>query len=133
MTYTAAGRKAISNLHRRCSAMPRNALGRGLGALIREAEPQKASPTPADAVWAEGHTPIPAVAHTVAVARIDPSRYQPRSKFREGALEELARSIQKSGIIQPVIVRPVKGRFQLIAGERRWRAAQRRSPAISWN
>ncbi len=105
--------------------MPRNALGRGLGALIREAEPQKAPPTPADAVWAAGHTPIPTGAHTVSIDLIDPSPYQPRSKFREGALEELSRSIQKSGIIQPVIVRPVKGRFQLIAGERRWRAAQR--------
>src|SRR5260370_5204 len=125
MTYIAAGRKAISNLHRRCSAMPRNALGRGLGALIREAEPQKASPTPADAVWAEGNTLIRSGAHTVSIGLIDTSPYQPRSKFREGALEELSRSIQKSGIIQPVIVRPVKGRFQLIAGERRWRAAQR--------
>jgi ParB family chromosome partitioning protein len=56
---------------------------------------------------------------------IEPSPYQPRTRFREEALEELARSIQASGIIQPIVVRPIGGRFQLIAGERRWRAAQR--------
>jgi ParB family chromosome partitioning protein len=56
---------------------------------------------------------------------IEPSPYQPRTRFREEALDELARSIQASGIIQPLIVRPIGARFQLIAGERRWRAAQR--------
>jgi ParB family chromosome partitioning protein len=56
---------------------------------------------------------------------IEPSPYQPRTKFREEALEELARSILASGIIQPIVIRPVGNRFQLIAGERRWRAAQR--------
>jgi ParB family chromosome partitioning protein len=56
---------------------------------------------------------------------IEPSPYQPRTRFREEALDELARSIQSSGIIQPLVVRPIGTRFQLIAGERRWRAAQR--------
>jgi ParB family chromosome partitioning protein len=56
---------------------------------------------------------------------IDPSPYQPRTRFREEALAELTRSIQASGIIQPLVVRSVGTRFQLIAGERRWRAAQR--------
>jgi ParB family transcriptional regulator, chromosome partitioning protein len=56
---------------------------------------------------------------------IDPSPYQPRSRFREEALEELARSIRSSGIVQPLVVRRVGSRYQLIAGERRWRAAQR--------
>jgi ParB family chromosome partitioning protein len=56
---------------------------------------------------------------------IEPSPYQPRTRFREEALDELARSIQASGIIQPLVVRPIGNRFQLIAGERRWRAAQR--------
>jgi ParB family transcriptional regulator, chromosome partitioning protein len=56
---------------------------------------------------------------------IEPSPFQPRTRFREEALEELARSIKASGIIQPLVVRPVGNRFQLIAGERRWRAAQR--------
>jgi ParB family chromosome partitioning protein len=56
---------------------------------------------------------------------IQPSPFQPRTRFREEALEELARSIKASGIIQPLVVRPIAGRYQLIAGERRWRAAQR--------
>src|SRR5256886_7372846 len=51
--------------------------------------------------------------------------FQPRTRFREEALDELSRSIQASGIIQPLVVRPIGSRFQLIAGERRWRAAQR--------
>jgi ParB family chromosome partitioning protein len=56
---------------------------------------------------------------------IEPSPYQPRTRFREEALNELARSIRASGIIQPLVVRPIGNRYQLIAGERRWRAAQR--------
>jgi ParB family chromosome partitioning protein len=56
---------------------------------------------------------------------IDPSPFQPRTRFREEALDELARSIKASGIIQPLVVRAIGNRFQLIAGERRWRAAQR--------
>jgi ParB family chromosome partitioning protein len=56
---------------------------------------------------------------------IEPSPYQPRTRFREEALDELARSIQSSGIIQPLLVRSIGKRYQLIAGERRWRAAQR--------
>ena len=112
--------------------MPRNALGRGLEALIRGAEPQIATiPTqPA------GHVAVGAVAppakntmsagpQEIDIDLIEPSPYQPRTRFREEALEELARSIRASGIIQPLVVRPVGNRFQLIAGERRWRAAQR--------
>ncbi len=56
---------------------------------------------------------------------IDPSPYQPRTRFREAALEELAQSIRSSGIVQPLVVRRFGNRYQLIAGERRWRAAQR--------
>lgn len=56
---------------------------------------------------------------------INPSPYQPRTRFREEALDELARSIRSSGIVQPLVVRRIANRFQLIAGERRWRAAQR--------
>ncbi len=114
--------------------MPRNALGRGLGALIREPEPQ----TPATPTSAQPHA-AGAGAAAVAPARetppagplqldidlIEPSPYQPRTRFREEALDELARSIQSSGIIQPLVVRPIGNRYQLIAGERRWRAAQR--------
>jgi ParB family chromosome partitioning protein len=70
----------------------------------------------------------------VDIDLIDPSPFQPRTRFREEALEELARSIRVSGIVQPLVVRRMGTRFQLIAGERRWRAAQRaafsRVPAV---
>ncbi len=70
----------------------------------------------------------------VDIDLIDPSPFQPRTRFREEALEELARSIRVSGIVQPLVVRRMGHRYQLIAGERRWRAAQRaaipRVPAI---
>src|SRR3984893_5744828 len=114
--------------------MPRNALGRGLGALIREPEPQ--DPTapasaPSHTTTAGGAAAAPARdgAPTgplqIDIDLVEPSPFQPRTRFREEALEELTRSIQASGIIQPLVVRPVGNRFQLIAGERRWRAAQR--------
>src|SRR5260221_4330413 len=108
--------------------MPRNALGRGLGALIREPEPQAApptGPTAVGAIMAPARESMSAGPQQVDIDLIEPSPYQPRTRFREEALEELARSIKASGIIQPLVVRPIGGRFQLIAGERRWRAAQR--------
>jgi len=114
--------------------MLRNALGRGLGALIREPEPQGATePTPSqpEPVSTGAVAAAPAREHAVGgpfqidIDLIDPSPYQPRTRFREEALDELARSIQSSGIIQPLVVRTLGKRFQLIAGERRWRAAQR--------
>ncbi|HXN51331.1 MAG TPA: ParB/RepB/Spo0J family partition protein [Candidatus Acidoferrum sp.] len=108
--------------------MPRNALGRGLGALIREPEPQVLPPTGPPAVGAvtpPAREPMSAGPQQVDIDLIEPSPYQPRTRFREEALDELARSIKTSGIIQPLVVRPIAGRFQLIAGERRWRAAQR--------
>ena len=114
--------------------MPRNALGRGLGALIREPEPrtspdsapsQPHATTPSAAAVAPAREPAHPGPQQIDIDLIEPSPYQPRTRFREEALEELARSIQASGIIQPLIVRPIGSRFQLIAGERRWRAAQR--------
>jgi ParB family transcriptional regulator, chromosome partitioning protein len=115
--------------------MPRNALGRGLGALIREAEPKKPEPQPASIqpqqMTGSGAAAAPAPARQAAgpqeidIDLIEPSPFQPRTRFREEALDELARSIKTSGIIQPLVVRPIGSRFQLIAGERRWRAAQR--------
>src|SRR6202047_3489980 len=126
--------------------MPRNALGKGLSALIREPEQNQQQPPvrgqaaaqppqiPAQPTLSTGPTAGTAAAPALAPADgllhvdidlIDPSPYQPRSRFREEALEALARSIKASGIIQPLVVRPVGSRFQLIAGERRWRAAQR--------
>src|SRR5246500_3848019 len=108
--------------------MTRNALGRGLGALIREPEPQVApppAPVAAGTAAAPARETMSAGPQQIDIDLIDPSPYQPRTRFREEALEELARSIKASGIIQPLVVRPIAGRFQLIAGERRWRAAQR--------
>jgi ParB family chromosome partitioning protein len=61
----------------------------------------------------------------VDIDLIDPSPFQPRTHFSETGLEELAQSIRSSGIIQPLVVRKIGARFQLIAGERRWRASQR--------
>src|SRR6266850_5846251 len=108
--------------------MTRNALGRGLGALIREPEPQIPQPQTVAAVGAiapPSREIMSAGPQQIDIDLIDPSPYQPRTRFREEALEELARSIKASGIIQPIVVRPIGNRFQLIAGERRWRAAQR--------
>jgi ParB family transcriptional regulator, chromosome partitioning protein len=121
--------------------MPRNALGRGLGALIREPEAHapKIENEPSATVGAPtfgANSAAAAVAPAVSrpqqpgpleidIDLIEPSPYQPRTRFREEALDELARSIQASGIIQPLVVRPMGARYQLIAGERRWRAAQR--------
>jgi len=106
--------------------MPRNALGRGLSALIREPEPKRI-PEPREAAATTG-------TREVDIDLVDPNPHQPRTRFREESLEELAQSIRSTGVIQPVVVRPVGSRFQLIAGERRWRAAQRaglhRIPAI---
>ena len=115
--------------------MARNALGRGLGALIRELEGKKPEPEPTPipphATTAGGAAVVPvrqaagAGPQEIDIDLIEPSPYQPRTKFHEQGLEELARSIKTSGIIQPLVVRPIGNKFQLIAGERRWRAAQR--------
>jgi len=116
--------------------MARNALGRGLGALIRELEGKKPEPAPAPpqpqptaagsaAAAMPARQPTQGGPQEIDIDLIEPSPYQPRTKFHEQALDELARSIKASGIIQPLVVRPIGSRFQLIAGERRWRAAQR--------
>ena len=114
--------------------MARNALGRGLGALIREPEAvvvaPNASVSPSGAAAAVAPAPTQAPAPSggplqVDIDLIDPSPYQPRTRFSETALDELAQSIRSSGIIQPLVVRRAGPRYQLIAGERRWRASQR--------
>jgi ParB family transcriptional regulator, chromosome partitioning protein len=115
--------------------MPRNALGRGLSALIREPEPSLQPPQEAPSAAPGALTPVPTDGLLqVDIDLIDPSPYQPRTRFREEALEELAQSIRSSGIVQPLVVRRFGHRYQLIAGERRWRAAQRaalsRVPAV---
>ena len=111
--------------------MTRNALGKGLGALIREPEPPVPNSAATAVAVARARTGEP---QEIDTDLIDPSPYQPRTRFRDEGLEELARSIRVSGIIQPLILRPIGNRYQLVAGERRWRAAQRvplaRVPAI---
>jgi ParB family chromosome partitioning protein len=87
-------------------------LGRGLAALLGEAAVQ----TP----------PQGAAVRQVPLDLLEPNPYQPRSSMDPGALEELAQSIRLRGILQPLLVRPhpaTDGRFQIVAGERRWRAA----------
>jgi len=109
--------------------MARNALGRGLGALIREPEVASVAAAPATSAGT-ATAAVPAQIATgsplqIDIDLIDPSPYQPRTRFSESALDELAQSIRASGIIQPLVVRRIGSRYQLIAGERRWRAAQR--------
>src|SRR5271169_5121565 len=63
---------------------------------------------------------------SLALERIGPGRYQPRTRMDEASLAELAESIKAQGVMQPILVRPVEaGRYEIVAGERRWRAAQR--------
>ncbi|MXO65659.1 ParB/RepB/Spo0J family partition protein [Altericroceibacterium endophyticum] len=108
-------------------------LGRGLGALLGEARQEEPLNTGAasggdNSATASGK-PAPMPTSGVAnlsVAIIEPHPDQPRRRFDEEALEELAASIASRGVIQPVIVRPLAGgRYQIVAGERRWRAAQK--------
>lgn len=101
--------------------MAKSALGKGLGALIA------ARPLPAPSVAATGGaepTNGAEPVRRVALESIVPSPLQPRKNFAPDALQELVESIRQHGIIQPLIVRLVGGRHELIAGERRWRAAQ---------
>lgn len=114
--------------------MARNALGRGLGALIREPDPQPANLTGFPApIHTEGNPALGGL-QLIDIDLIEPSPFQPRTHFGQEALAELAQSIQVSGIIQPLVLRRVGTRYQLLAGERRWRAAQRaglsRVPAV---
>jgi len=87
--------------------MKRKALGKGLSALLPDPEP------------------APAAGLEVPVESLEPNPYQPRSALEENALGELAASIRESGMVQPILVRRRGSRYQIIAGERRWRAAQR--------
>jgi ParB family chromosome partitioning protein len=93
---------------------PRRALGKGLGALLPTRPPtQPALETPGD----------PAD-RSIPIDLIDPNPLQPRRVFQNDRLSELAQSIRTNGIIQPLVVRRLGDRYQLVAGERRWRAAK---------
>ena len=93
--------------------MAKSGLGKGLGALISAAPALR----PADPDAGE-------TVQQISLADIVPSPLQPRREFAREALEELVDSIRQRGIIQPLIVRPVNRQYELIAGERRWRAAK---------
>jgi len=113
--------------------MSKSALGRGLGALLGDASPVA---TPTGLVSAPGlqagsqlTSPPPAPdprerVQRVPLKRVHPCPLQPRKDFPADSLRELADSIKEQGIVQPLIVREHAGRLELIAGERRWRAAQ---------
>src|SRR5882762_6965800 len=88
--------------------MTRKALGRGLSALLS----------------ADKSVEMAEESFQIDVNLIEPSPVQPRTRFEEGALKGLADSIRENGLVQPVVVRRKGSRFELIAGERRWRAAQ---------
>lgn len=88
--------------------MTRKALGKGLSALLKDRE-STAESDPRE----------------LDVDLLEPNRFQPRQAFSEAKLEELAQSIRTHGFIQPIVVRPAGDRYQIVAGERRWRAAQR--------
>src|SRR6185312_11236029 len=90
-------------------------LGRGLAALIGDMDqptPPTAKPVPAD--------------RGLPIELISPNPRNPRRRFADGELADLCQSIREHGVVQPVIVRPsqIGGRYEIIAGERRWRAAQ---------
>ncbi len=100
----------------------RKVLGRGLDTLLPAARATATAVAPA-------HVPAPPqpvgdVVRELPIEQIDKNPYQTRTRWDEAALNELAASIRVSGVLQPVTVRPMDGRFQLITGERRWRASQ---------
>ncbi len=100
--------------------MAKNVLGRGLGALIQTRPSGSAAPTGTGAL-------TPAAGEVVRKIKLDDIRsspFQPRQDFKTESLGELVESIREQGIIQPLIVRKVGAHYELIAGERRWRAAK---------
>jgi ParB family chromosome partitioning protein len=97
----------------------RRALGRGLSALLTD--------VPVNQLVVEAAKPLPGDhLMDVDIDLIDPNPDQPRTRFNEQKLEELAQSIRENGLVQPVLLRKSgQGRYQIVAGERRWRASQR--------
>lgn len=116
------------------SSKRRPALGRGLGALLPGSGPKAPPAVPADAADATAPAEVTAPANglrTIPIEALAPDPDQPRKHFEPRALDELARSIENQGIIQPIVVSPAEvapgqpRRYVIVAGERRWRAAQR--------
>ena len=96
----------------------RNALGRGIGALIPGARPTVNAPA-----YVESRADREGTGE-IAVADIDPNPDQPRRAFEPGALDALAESIRVHGVLQPIVVRRAGDRYELVVGERRWRASK---------
>ncbi|MEP7012098.1 MAG: ParB/RepB/Spo0J family partition protein [Acidobacteriota bacterium] len=106
------------------SVRKKGGLGRGLGALIQEKTEKAGDPAPAEA--SEAAAGVPALPTVLPIDLLQPNRLQPRVRFDDDKLEELADSIRTQGIIQPLVVAATgEGRFLIVAGERRWRAARR--------
>ena len=99
---------------------PVSGLGRGLSALARRGAPAAAGCGPGRRRRRSG-----AGVREVEIARIRPNPSQPRMQFDEEAIAELADSIAQRGVLQPILLRPDGDGFQIVAGERRWRAAQK--------
>lgn len=97
----------------------RKALGKGLGALLPTRQTAVAPPP-----VAPDQPSTPTTPRSIPVDAIDANPLQPRRVFQNERLSELAQSIRANGIIQPIVVRKVADRYQLVAGERRWRAAK---------
>ncbi|MDP0491940.1 MAG: ParB/RepB/Spo0J family partition protein [Verrucomicrobiota bacterium JB023] len=103
--------------------MAKQALGKGLGALIKKGNDN--APTQPAHSLAVVDGDATASVREVSIDKVVPSPLQPRMHFVEGELDELMESIRHHGVIQPLIVRPVDGKLELIAGERRWRASKK--------
>jgi ParB family chromosome partitioning protein len=99
----------------------RKALGKGLSALLPSKQGPRSQPEPPHASEIPHHH---ASVYQISIDRIDPNPVQPRSIFQPERLSELAQSIRTNGIIQPLVVQRAGERYQLVAGERRWRAAK---------
>jgi ParB family chromosome partitioning protein len=103
------------------AAAKKRGLGRGLDALLGAT---REAPEAADETTANGN-PVVGQVSTLPVENISRGRYQPRREFDQDKLQELADSIAAQGVLQPIVVRPVEdGRYEIVAGERRWRATQ---------
>lgn len=106
-------------------AAPKSRLGRGLGGLIAAASPAKpATPAPSAAPTPAPAAPAAPGFAEIAVSVIVPSPYQARREISPAQLSELAESIRSEGLLQPIVVRKAGDKYELIAGERRWRAFQ---------
>ncbi|BBN83243.1 chromosome partitioning protein ParB [Pseudoalteromonas sp. A25] len=112
-------------------SVKKRGLGRGLDALLSSSKPapsaesvaaeqeQQTTPSPASELTLDGEL------KRIPIEFLHPGKYQPRKDMSEQALEELASSIRAQGVLQPIVVRPIaENQFEIIAGERRWRAAQ---------